>query len=264
MFTKAKVLVASLALLGGLSVMSTVSFAKTKIPQEYSLAYPKLVVGSYPPVDPPRTGTPAGGTLDPSDPCHSDTIHLAALAPPDNSFSDYPDLEKYPLLTISERPTFLFYVPYRQDQVRHGEFSIHEWPNEEASRPYSANVTFPQTPGIVSVSVPSNSGYRLVDGKDYRWRLKLYCGPGNTASDYVIVRGTMRKIVKEAEAEALVSEFAPEIWYDSVARLAAQLQSSNSSSLASQWSSLMQLVEFGKADSSDFTPDLIQGAATVR
>lgn len=265
MFMQTKFLIVSLFLLGGMSLASNSSHAETQIPlKEHYQDYSKTIVKNPPSTNPPDTNSPSTGTLDPSDPCRSDTIHLAALAPPNNSFSDYPELDKYPLLTMSEYPTFLFYVPYSQSQVRYGEFSIHEWPNEEASRPYSANFSFPPTPGIVSLSVPSNSGYKLTDGKDYRWRLKLYCGPGNTASDYVIVRGTMRKITRSTEAEAFVSEFAPEVWYDSVASLATELQSSNSSSLRNQWSNLMNLIYFEDADSSEFTPELIRGAATVR
>lgn len=268
MFIQPKLLIVSLLILGELGIVSNLSLARAKIVRDSYQAHTKIEVGKPPSTEPPSTDSPAGGTLDPSDPCHSDSIQLAVLAPPNNGFSqDNPDLINYPLLTISEHPTFLFYVPYGQEQVRYGEFSIHEWPDEEASPPYTDELIFPQTPGIVSFSVPSNSDFSLIDGKDYRWRLKLYCGPGNTASDYVIVRGVIRKIANTAEHEGLVAAFAPEIWYDSLARLAEQLQStasSNNSTLGDKWSELMTLVEFGEADSATFTPDLIQGSATVR
>lgn len=268
MFLKLKLLITGLVLLGELIFVSNHSSAKTPISYERYQVRSKIEVGDPPPTDPPGNDSRPGGTLDPSDPCYSVGEELTALVPPNNiSSQNYPNLAKYPLLTVSEHPTFLFYVPYEDKQVRYGEFSIHAWPDEESLYPYSIEFMLPKIPGIASLSVDSSSGFSLEDGKDYRWRLKLYCGSGNTASDYVIVRGLIRKVPNSSETEALVDDFAPEIWYDSIATLAERLQLStlsNESIAMQQWFELLGLVDLGEADPIDLTPDLIQGSVSIK
>ncbi|MEO0986599.1 MAG: DUF928 domain-containing protein [Cyanobacteria bacterium J06639_14] len=292
MFLAPKLSIVGLVLLSELSLSIPPSFAQTQLSEEIAQAHPKidpddaptgvdppepgtppggtqllLEVGPPPSADPPVSDSEPGGTLSSSDPCNSGTSHVTALVPPDNSFSaDYPELADYPLLTISQYPTFVFHVPYESQEIRYGELSIGEWPDEEASRPYSQEFELPQAPGIISVSLSSSSGFALADGKDYIWRLRIYCGSDNS-SDYVIVRGTMRKIPATAEAQALVNAYEPEIWYDSIARLAEQFQSPSARSnntLRTQWFDLLNLLDLEDSDPETFTPELVKTPIILR
>ncbi|MEO0986600.1 MAG: DUF928 domain-containing protein [Cyanobacteria bacterium J06639_14] len=281
------------------------NFAQTQLAVGIAQSHPKIddndaPRGAEPPrhdslpggtqISPPPPGLPPnhnvnGGTLSSSDTCNSGTSHLTALVPPDNSFSDHPELADYPLLTISEHPNFVFYVPYEVQEIRYAELSIAEWPDDEVSQSYSKAFGLPQAPGIIRISLSTNSEFTLDDGKDYIWSLKIYCAatptlppsdslPGgtlnsseNSGSDYVIVRGIIRKIPATAEAEALVNAYEPEIWYDSIARLTEQFQSAsarNDSALRTQWFDLLNLLELADLDPETLTPDLVKAPIILR
>jgi hypothetical protein len=127
-----------------------------------------------PPPDNQRTpGGALGGLPNSSNPsCKSTSKPLTALIPVKN-----------PVLTTREHPTFLFYVPYASDEVRVGEFSLLVGP-EEKTRLYKTRFTLPQTPGIVSITLPSAPEYALEEGQYYHWYFKLYCQT-NTSSQPV-------------------------------------------------------------------------------
>ena len=71
--------------------------------------------------------------------------------------------------TIAEYPTFWFYVPYKPPFS--GKFVLQD---KDRKLVYQTNVTLPQTPGVVSLSL-SRVVAPLEIGKRYHWFLKIYC-----------------------------------------------------------------------------------------
>jgi hypothetical protein len=79
--------------------------------------------------------------------------------------------------TTSSHPTLWFYIPYQADEIQSGSFSITT--RDGTVSPYQTDFSLPQTPGVISVTVPSS---RLTSGEWYRWRIGLRC-LGSTSSD---------------------------------------------------------------------------------
>jgi hypothetical protein len=71
--------------------------------------------------------------------------------------------------TIASAPTFWFYIPYQPPFL--GEFVLRD---KDGMLVYQTDVTLPDTPGVVSLSLPQTVA-PLEIGKQYRWFLKVYC-----------------------------------------------------------------------------------------
>lgn len=127
-----------------------------------------LIFAAPPP--PPDIGEPgqrseAGsrGCQDLDKPLNFDQKRLLALVPV------YSNSELVLGATIAEHPTFWFYIPYKP-QFR-GKFVLQD---KDSNLLYQTNVTLPETPGVVSLSLP-NEVAPLEIGKQYHWFLKIYC-----------------------------------------------------------------------------------------
>ncbi len=70
--------------------------------------------------------------------------------------------------TSAPAPTFWFYIPYKQPFP--GKFVLQD---KDGKLVYQTDVTLPQTPGVVSLSLPGAVAPLLI-GKPYRWFLKIY------------------------------------------------------------------------------------------
>ena len=124
-----------------------------------------LIFAAPPP--PPDIGEPgqrseAGsrGCEDIDKPLTSDHKRLKALVPV------YSNSDLVLGATISPAPTFWFYIPYTQFR---GKFVLQD---KDGRLVYQTDV-MPQTPGVVSLSLPG-VGAPLLIGKPYRWFLKIY------------------------------------------------------------------------------------------
>lgn len=181
---------------------------------------------------PPDNQTKPGGGLDPSNSsCKSTNRPLTALIPVKN-----------PVLTTSKHPTFLFYVPYASDEVRYGEFSLLVWP-EEKTRLYKARFTLPQTPGIVSITLPSAPEYALAEGQYYHWYLKLYCQTNTSSQPDLDVNGSVQRVALTPERERQIQAATPDVWYDASANLAESLRASpQDASLRNKWVNLLKFI----------------------
>jgi len=89
---------------------------------------------------------------------------MTALVPPTNIG-----------LTISERPTFWFYIPYQSTSRNLVEFLLLNDKNHVVDQ-----TTYPltSTPGIISITLSQNAP-RLENGKKYNWVLSFICDPEN-------------------------------------------------------------------------------------
>lgn len=182
-----------------------------------------------PPSTPPPNRTRSGGSLSGSTNCSSANQPLVALIPAEN-----------PVLTASEHPTVLVYVPYAASEVSVGEFSVLVGPTE-MTRLYRARFTLPATPGIVSVTLPNRPDAALSEGSDYHWYFKLYCAGNTTARADLDVNGWVKRVAPTAQSDRPIS--STDFWYDSLASLADRLSASpQDPELQTRWRSMLQSI----------------------
>ncbi|XZF63194.1 MAG: DUF928 domain-containing protein [Gloeotrichia echinulata DVL01] len=192
-----------------------------------------IVVSQAPgkvPRTPPAPKTGPGGRLDPNSLCSKQTkSRLTALIP----------LNPNPALTTSAYPTFLFYVPYESNNIRIGEFSVLDWPDEETQR-YETSFTLPRTPGIVSISIPSSLQYDFKINQIYHWYFQLYCNESTRSED---VNGFVERVTLTSDIERQISTSTSGIWYDDLAKLAERLRvSPQDPTLRNRWTQLLNSI----------------------
>ena len=143
--------------------------------------------------------------------------------------------------TLSEHPTFWFYIPYTSAEVQEGEFSI--LTQNEDERIYKTLFQLPDQPGFVSITLPMDEASSLEEGQYYHWYLNLSCASTVEAQTDLNIDGWVQRVASTSEAEAQGA--LPDIWYDVVDDLAAQLQtmSSNGVELEQAWVELLESVE---------------------
>lgn len=93
-------------------------------------------------------------------------------------------------LTINDRPTFWFYVPYQLNSTTPVEFALTDAQEKEI---YKQNLQLTNTPGIIGVTIPANASALEVD-KTYEWRLSVNC-----ASEKDAVSGRIKRVKASAE-----------------------------------------------------------------
>jgi Domain of Unknown Function (DUF928) len=177
---------------------------------------------------PPNHRTPAGG-LDPKDRSCKDTIQpLTALIP-----------EREAGKTTSDRPTFWFYVPYTAEEIRIGKFLLLD--RDEKSYISQTAFTLPQTPGIISISLPP--GYPLEDNSFYHWYLELYCQPNTSDRPDLEVDGWIERVPKTSDLQHPIDPEIPNLWYDVLTDLGNQrLAFPEDENLKDAWTNLLQSV----------------------
>jgi hypothetical protein len=233
------VLASALGLLGwGAPAMSALPSSKQASPRQNGSSQ-TTQAPPPPPFTPPPNHTRSGGSLSAAATCTQGQESLTALVPASN-----------PVLTTSEHPTFLFYVPYGAKDVQSGEFSVLLGP-DEMTRVYRTQFTLPNTPGIVSLSLPNSPDSALVEGASYHWYFKLYCQDNRTATADLQVDGWVQRVAQTPERDRQINAATPEIWYDALAQLATRLQTSpQDSTLRDRWRKLLEqigLAELGQA-----------------
>lgn len=216
-------LVLAMILCWGVSFQYNASFAQR---QSHSLLNKQLPpIGGAPP---PDNRTQPGGGLDPSDSaCTSASgAKLTVLIP-----------RKNPVMTTSDRPTVLLYVPYSSDRVREGELLVNS--RDDKTRLGKIRFTLPQTPGIVSVTLPTPEN-SLEEGEYYHWYLKLYCTDDPDVEPEA-VDGWVQRVATPPQEES------QRIWYDDLAAAYENLRNSpQEEMLQREWVNLLQ--EINAAD----------------
>ena len=188
----------------------------------------------------PDTGTPEGdrtvGGTRPEATCKETDKPLTALFA--NNGRDF---------TLSEYPTFLFYVPYPPEEIGTIEFLLLD--RSERRTIYRTNLRLSDRPGIIQVSLPANAENALEEGEIYRWRLNLDCVPDRSVDPELVLNGWIKRVALDApETEASAADPLGEyqlyrdngIWYDAIAHL-AQLYFANpdNGSLNQAWLELL-------------------------
>lgn len=184
-----------------------------------------------PPSTPPPAGerTPGGGLGE--DPvCPATPYELTAITP-DTVYGK----------TLSERPTLWFYMPYTSADVEQGEFTI--LTADDTERVYRATFTLPDQPGLVSVTLPEAAMINLEEGQRYHWYLKVFCASDATVKTNININGWIDRLATTPERQQQVTESSPEIWYDTVHRLAKYLQTTPCETMGQLWNELLDSVE---------------------
>lgn len=146
--------------------------------------------------------------------------------------------------TVSERPTFWFYVPDSPQEVSSGEFVVQD---EARNDVYRTAFRLPKTPGFVSISLQS-SKVPLESNKWYRWYFKLFCS-SKKLSVPIMVRGWVQRIPFTPALRSQLDAAKPRedivytrnlIWYDAIDHLAElRLNNPSSSTLNEAWKNLL-------------------------
>ena len=187
----------------------------------------KQALPQVPPTPRPPAGnrTPGGG-LGEQAVCPVTQHELTAITPTDTHGT-----------TVSEYPTFWFYMPYTADEVQNGEFSI--LTQDEETRIYKTSFEPPAQPGFVSITLPADVETNLQEGQYYHWYLTLSCLSSTEAVTNLNIDGWIQRV-----SAAPDRTLSPEMWYDMVDYVAAQLQTApaNETELRQLWSDLLESV----------------------
>ena len=152
-------------------------------------------------------------------------------------------------LTISERPTFWFYVPYTN---MNAEFVLQD--SEENEIYKNQNIALTAKSGVIGISLPSTVTPLQV-GKTYRWFLKIRCNQQQTTSVPIYVEGDIQRVnlnpileqqLQEAtDSRQKIAIYAANgIWFDALTALGQlRLTNSHDGFLAADWQSLLQSIK---------------------
>jgi Domain of Unknown Function (DUF928) len=107
-------------------------------------------------------------------------------------------------LTLSERPTFWFYIPYTTAQVDRATFKLLDVtdpsdPSVIALLTLNDN-ELSDIPGIISVTVPDSAQPLELD-REYRWYFKLECD-GNSPSKNPRVNGWVKRVSPDSQPDS--------------------------------------------------------------
>lgn len=143
--------------------------------------------------------------------------------------------------TLSQQPTFWFYMPYTADEVQTGEFSI--LTRNEDQRVYETSFKLPEQPGLVSITLPADESINLQEGQYYHWYLSVSCVSSQEVKTNLNINGWVQRFEPTPELEAQVNSSSPNVWYDVVDNLAMQRQTLPANEWEQAWIELLESVE---------------------
>ena len=145
-------------------------------------------------------------------------------------------------LTVAERPTFFVYIPATSAQT--AELVLKD---ENEENVYTANITLPGKPGIVSISLP-DTVKPLETGKTYRWYFDMVCNSGKRIFlDRLMVQRIEPSQALQSQLQKASLRDRPDVyaqnglWYDTLMALAEMRRSaSNNATLTADWKQLLE------------------------
>jgi Domain of Unknown Function (DUF928) len=156
--------------------------------------------------------------------------------------------------TISEHPTFWFYIPYTSQEIISAEFSLREGKNEKNG--YKISFKVHEKAGIVSISSPAKSKYSLKPDEYYHWYLKIKCqsNQNSTSDSDIVLDGWVQRITSNPTLQPNL--ITPDLWYDQLNQLAkSRLESPSDSTVNNEWSKLLKSVALEQ-----IAPELVLGS----
>lgn len=158
-------------------------------------------------------------------------------------------------LTVSDRPTFWFYVPYTAKEASYGEFFLQD---REGNDLYHARVKLSKSPGVVGFTLPHRVA-PLRSEQQYSWYLTISCPQKQRAPSQfpspAFITGQVQRIKLTSELKnRLATAKTPldkvnlyaqnGIWYDTLTELANLYLTQPQ--LASIWADLLKDVGLEK------------------
>ena len=150
----------------------------------------------------PNTRT-SGGTKNPD--CPKVDPPMTALVPENMG------------LTVSNSPTFWFYIPYNSQEVQTGEFVLQDEKGEKDI--YRTTFKFSATPGIVSLPLPENLPKSLEIERPYLWSLLVFCNPEDK-DDNLALEGYVKRVKGNSNFQVYTDYAKKGIWHDALTDLA--------------------------------------------
>lgn len=148
--------------------------------------------------------------------------------------------------TVSEYPTFWFYLPDNPGNVAKIEFLLTEL--ETDRKIYNRTLQMPQKAGMVGITIPTKSQYALSSNRNYRWSLKVDCAEPNQDS-VIVLEGWLLRLpsnpeVRERLATAGANKYQVylrhNLLYDALNELAQRrIAEPNNPQLATAWNQLL-------------------------
>ncbi|MBW4443771.1 MAG: DUF928 domain-containing protein [Plectolyngbya sp. WJT66-NPBG17] len=155
--------------------------------------------------------------------------------------------------TVSDRPTFWFYLPSELTDKTPIEFTLQD-PNDQ----YIYNTRFNAAKtksGLVRLTVPATAK-PLEVGKSYTWTFSVYCDPAKPSSA-VFVQGTIRRVALDQQLKSRLGNqmtidqvklyAANGIWFEAFDGLAELYRrDAKNRPVTSAWGSLLQQVKLDR------------------
>lgn len=204
------------------------------------------------PSPPPSAGAPAGrprGGASRGN-CPDVSQPLTALVPfgplpADPQNNNQPTQEWVWAKTVTPRPTFWFYVPYRLDGNIPVTFVLQD---DSDNNLYQVDLKPTTAPGVIQMTLPNNAP-ALEVGKRYQWFFAIECDsnlPLETRGwvDRVNADPALTQKLAQATPRDRASLYATNgLWYEVLTTLADLRRSNpNDGAIAADWSSLLQSV----------------------
>lgn len=157
---------------------------------------------------------------------------------------------KFLPLTVSEHPTFFWYVP--SSSAERLEFTLMDETDTQVI--YTTTIPLPSKPGIVGFTLPKANAPALKIGKMYHWYLAMVCNSNDRTGDTVVdgwiertsQSASLEQQLKQAKSLSEQAEVYAKagIWHEAVATLASlrRDQPENQTFLTS-WKQLLNSVE---------------------
>ena len=174
----------------------------------------------------PNTRT-SGGTKNPD--CPKVDPPMTALVPENMG------------LTVSNSPTFWFYIPYNSQEVQTGQFVLQD---EEGERDiYRTTFNLSTNSGIVSIPLPENLPKSLEIERPYLWSFLVLCNREDTDAN-VVLEGYVQRVKGNSNFQ-IYSDYANKgIWHDALTNLAERLRGEpQEPKLKEDWKKLLKAVD---------------------
>ncbi len=165
-------------------------------------------------------------------------------------------------LTLSNTPTFLFYVPKIDDanpeQIEMEFLLVDESDLQNTQEIYQQRVPLPTGGGTIALTLPDNENLPpLQVNQVYSWYFSVICNPKSSEPSILSLGGWIKRIEPSPtvtrELEQLTSRdriaiYERELlWFDAIGTLAQLLQeNSNDAFLRTKWNALLEAVNLSE------------------
>jgi hypothetical protein len=156
------------------------------------------------------------------------------------------------LTTISEVPTFWFYIPNLPDSSASLVFTVNT--EDEKTQIYQTRLEVPNGSGIVGLRLPAS--IKLETNQTYYWYLRLNCNRKSGTAANETVEGNILKLSRTPALEAKVQLASPEVWYDALSMTAAG-RLSKISTAEQDWQRLLNLMGMSELATEPILPIII-------